>query len=528
MSVVSGRNVTLVDANAFDLGVSTVSGNLVVTASGAITDSGKIAVAERPRSPPARQRHYARHADGRFHGAVSVVSGRNVTLVDANAFDLGVSTVSGNLVVTASGAITDSGKIAVAGTTTLAATARATTLRSTRRRTISRGRFPSSAAERDPGRSNAFLFGNMTASGSLNVSAGTNLTLPAGIIVSTAAASLNVGTNGAGSVTIIAGRIGTGGGKVQAVGGAGNDSLAVYLSTAQLPRVSSFNGGGGYNALFVEGTSGNDIFYADDATKTITHTTTNLPYNTPDASRPVSDATIQYANLGDLRFDTLDGNDYVTFQNGRTDDHDRPDGRRVGHERIARHRLHRTGRHRGGRFRRGEHLRRCRAQRAGPHSTELPVQNVALLQLFGNDGDDVLVNNVKNYLLPSLLDGGAGNDTIIGGAATNVIFGGLGADHLYGQAGDDYIFTGHYEYEYFKTPFPSPAKPYAVADPGGDDIVDGGIGNNTIVADGGTSYSIYDWLKARIITFSNPASVDPIITTIMGFNFMQPFPANPK
>ena len=67
------------------------------------------------------QRHYARHADGRFHGTVSVVSGRNVTLVDANAFDLGVSTVSGNLVVTASGAITDSGKIAVAGTTTLAA-----------------------------------------------------------------------------------------------------------------------------------------------------------------------------------------------------------------------------------------------------------------------------------------------------------------------------------------------------------------------------------------------------------------------
>src|SRR5207237_3391376 len=56
-----------------------------------------------------------------FGGAVSIVSGNNVTLNDVNTLPLGASTISGNLNVTANGLISDSGNIAVAGTTTLAA-----------------------------------------------------------------------------------------------------------------------------------------------------------------------------------------------------------------------------------------------------------------------------------------------------------------------------------------------------------------------------------------------------------------------
>ena len=53
---------------------------------------------------------------------MAITSGRNVTLVDTNALDLGASTVSGTLnVTTAGGAITDSGNLEVTGTTTLAA-----------------------------------------------------------------------------------------------------------------------------------------------------------------------------------------------------------------------------------------------------------------------------------------------------------------------------------------------------------------------------------------------------------------------
>ena len=52
---------------------------------------------------------------------VGITSGSNVTLVDANALILGASTVSGTLNVTTAVRITQSGALAVTGTTTLAA-----------------------------------------------------------------------------------------------------------------------------------------------------------------------------------------------------------------------------------------------------------------------------------------------------------------------------------------------------------------------------------------------------------------------
>ena len=43
--------------------------------------------------------------------------------------------------------------------------------------------------------------------------------------------------------------------------------------------------------------------------------------------------------------------------------------------------------------------------------------------------------------IPSRLDGGAGNDTLVGGDANDTLVGGAGNDVLYGRAGDD-RFTG--------------------------------------------------------------------------------------
>ncbi len=63
-----------------------------------------------------------------FTGAVSIVSGANVTLVDQNAIDFGNSNVSGNLNVDAGGAITDSGTLDVNGSTTLDANGNPITL----------------------------------------------------------------------------------------------------------------------------------------------------------------------------------------------------------------------------------------------------------------------------------------------------------------------------------------------------------------------------------------------------------------
>ncbi len=116
VSIISGNNVTLMDANAIDLGASTVSGTLSVNTSGAITDSGNLLVTGAATFTAGAGNDITLNSAGNDFSTVSINSGNNVTLVDANAIDLGTSTVSGSLSVTSSGAITDSGALSVTGT----------------------------------------------------------------------------------------------------------------------------------------------------------------------------------------------------------------------------------------------------------------------------------------------------------------------------------------------------------------------------------------------------------------------------
>ncbi len=121
VGITSGNNVTLQDSTALNFSVSTVSGNLNVTANGAITDSGNLVVAGTTTLAAGAVNNITLNNANNFTGAVSVTSGNNVTLVDTNAIDLGASTISGTLGVTSAGAITQSGALNVTGTTTLAA-----------------------------------------------------------------------------------------------------------------------------------------------------------------------------------------------------------------------------------------------------------------------------------------------------------------------------------------------------------------------------------------------------------------------
>ena len=125
VGIISGRNVTLVDANAIDLGpTSTVSGNLSVTANGAISDSGSLVVTGTTTlATGAANNITLDNGLNNFGGAVSITSGNNVTLVNADGIDLGASNVSGNFSVTTGGAVTDSGNLIIGGTTTVTATA---------------------------------------------------------------------------------------------------------------------------------------------------------------------------------------------------------------------------------------------------------------------------------------------------------------------------------------------------------------------------------------------------------------------
>ena len=110
--------MTVTDTNALDLQALTLTGNLNVTTTGPITDSGNLVIGGTTTVAAGAGNDVTLNTAGNnFTGAVSVGSGNNVTLVDAAGIDLGASTVSGNLAVTATtGNITNSGAVAVTGT----------------------------------------------------------------------------------------------------------------------------------------------------------------------------------------------------------------------------------------------------------------------------------------------------------------------------------------------------------------------------------------------------------------------------
>ena len=123
VGIISGNNVSFADANALDLGTSTISGNLNVTTAGAITDSGNLNVTGDINLAAGAGNDITLNSAGNNFSTLAIASGRNVTLVDSNALDLGASNVSGALNVTVGGAVTESGVLNIAGNTSFTATA---------------------------------------------------------------------------------------------------------------------------------------------------------------------------------------------------------------------------------------------------------------------------------------------------------------------------------------------------------------------------------------------------------------------
>jgi Ca2+-binding RTX toxin-like protein len=71
------------------------------------------------------------------------------------------------------------------------------------------------------------------------------------------------------------------------------------------------------------------------------------------------------------------------------------------------------------------------------------VANTALIQVFGQGGNDQLSFNEANGALPAgTLFGGAGNDVLTGGSGADLIFGQAGNDTQLGKGGNDLLFGG--------------------------------------------------------------------------------------
>ncbi len=112
----TGNNVSVTDANGIDLGASTIGGNLAVNAAGNITENtGAIAMtggAGKTASFNAGAANDITLNNAANDFATAAFTGNNVSVVDANAIDLGASTAVGNLSVTAlNGGVTESGAI---------------------------------------------------------------------------------------------------------------------------------------------------------------------------------------------------------------------------------------------------------------------------------------------------------------------------------------------------------------------------------------------------------------------------------
>src|SRR5260370_19124634 len=100
--------VSVSDANGIDLGASTITGNLSVTAGGDITESGNLLAngAGKTATFSAAGHNITLNTAPANDFTSAGFTGANVSVSDVNGIDLGASTITGNLALTASGAFT--------------------------------------------------------------------------------------------------------------------------------------------------------------------------------------------------------------------------------------------------------------------------------------------------------------------------------------------------------------------------------------------------------------------------------------
>ncbi len=126
------------------------------------------------------------------------------------------------------------------------------------------------------------------------------------------------------------------------------------------------------------------------------------------------------------------------------------------------------------------------------------VANTALIQAFGQAGDDTITLDQANGALPRAnLFGGAGNDTLIGGAGNDQLFGqsendtllgGGGFDFLFGGTGNDVLTGGDDDDQMFG----EAGDDRMIWNPGDDtDLHEGGAGNDTSVVNGGNGDEVF-------------------------------------
>jgi len=126
------------------------------------------------------------------------------------------------------------------------------------------------------------------------------------------------------------------------------------------------------------------------------------------------------------------------------------------------------------------------------------VANTALIQVFGQAGNDTISLVETNGALPKAnLFGGAGNDVLIGGSGNDMLFGQAGNDTLLGKGGSDLLFGGTENDtltggDADDQVFGESGDDRMIWNPGDDtDLNEGGAGNDTVEVNGGNGDEIF-------------------------------------
>lgn len=126
------------------------------------------------------------------------------------------------------------------------------------------------------------------------------------------------------------------------------------------------------------------------------------------------------------------------------------------------------------------------------------VANTALIQVFGQGGNDTITLNEGSGALPRAnLFGGTGNDVLIGGSGGDMLFGQSGNDTLLGKGGFDFLFGGSENDtltggDADDQVFGESGNDRMVWNPGDDtDLNEGGAGIDTVEVNGGGGAEVF-------------------------------------
>jgi Ca2+-binding RTX toxin-like protein len=126
------------------------------------------------------------------------------------------------------------------------------------------------------------------------------------------------------------------------------------------------------------------------------------------------------------------------------------------------------------------------------------VANTALIQVFGQGGNDTITLDEASGALPRAnLFGGANNDTLTGGSGGDMLFGQSGNDTLLGKGGFDFLFGGSENDtltggDADDQVFGESGNDRMIWNPGDDtDLNEGGVGSDTVEVNGGNGAEVF-------------------------------------